>query len=132
MAAPSDPREQLGTCWGYTTRLAKGIHGLLHSCPFPGGYDLKLGTSEHGQVVAPENLALPGFRHLLVAFGGPLGLEDSLEHDKRLKGKETSEVFDLYLNTCAGQGSRTIRTEEAVLISMAFLQSAIARFGAAR
>jgi hypothetical protein len=81
------------------------------------------------QVVAPENLQLPKFKHLLIAFGGPLGLEDALSHDKKLNDKDTSQVFDLYLNTCAGQGSRTIRTEEAMLISMAFLQSAVARFG---
>lgn len=31
-----------------------------------------------------------------------------------------------YLNTCFDQGSRTIRSEEAVLISLAFLQPAIA------
>jgi hypothetical protein len=36
--------------WGYTTRLAKGVHGLIKDCPFPEGYDLKVGTSEHGQV----------------------------------------------------------------------------------
>lgn len=82
------------------------------------------------QAVAAENLELPGFKHLLVAFGGPLGLEAALEADKKLKGRDTNEVFDLYLNTCAGQGSRTIRTEEAVLISMAYLQSAVARSGA--
>lgn len=30
-----------------------------------------------------------------------------------------------YLNTCFDQGSRTIRSEEAILISLAFLQPAI-------
>ena len=34
-------------------------------------------------------------------------------------------LFDQYINTCADQGSRTIRTEEAVLISMAYLSNAI-------
>jgi predicted SPOUT superfamily RNA methylase MTH1 len=90
---------------------------------------LQVGTSEHGQAVLPGNLVLPTFDHLLIAFGGPLGLEDCLAHDKRWKEKEPSDVFQLYLNTCPAQGSRTIRTEEAVLISMAYLQTAIGRFG---
>lgn len=30
-----------------------------------------------------------------------------------------------YLNTCFNQGSRTIRSEEAILISLAFLQPAL-------
>lgn len=80
-------------------------------------------------MVLPGNLELPRFRHLLVAFGGPEGLEDCLAHDKRLTKSSVSDVFDLYLNTCPDQGSRTIRTEEAVLISMAFVQTAVSRFG---
>lgn len=126
---PSAPRERAGLYWGYTVRLAKGLTGLLHGGPWPRGYDLKVGTSERGQVVAPGNLALPRFQHVLVAFGGPGGLEECVAHDKRLAGKEPVELFDAYLNTCAGQGSRTIRTEEAVLISMGFLQDALARCG---
>ncbi|GBF98374.1 hypothetical protein Rsub_10769 [Raphidocelis subcapitata] len=129
---PSAPREEAGLYWGYTVRLAKGLSGLLREAPFEGGYDLKVGTSEHGQVVLPGNLELPRFRHLLVAFGGPEGLEHCAANDKRLSQKSASpaaELFDAYLNTCPGQGSRTIRTEEAVLISMGFMQTAVARFG---
>ncbi len=72
-------------------------------------------------------LELPCFSHALVAFGGLHGLEDCIEQDKKLRGKLPTEVFDLYLNTCAAQGSRTIRTEEAVLISMAYLQPALTK-----
>lgn len=126
---PSQPRQRGGLYWGYSVRLAQGLAGLMHDCPFKGGYDLKIGTSERGQVVQPGNLQLPRFKHVLVAFGGPGGLEECLEHDKKLAGKDTSELFDLYLNTCSKQGSRTIRTEEAILISMSFLEAAIWRFG---
>ena len=59
-------------------------------------------------------------------FGGPQGLEHALQHDE-LAGQHgcPSELFDRYLNTCFDQGSRTIRTEEAILISLAFLQPAV-------
>lgn len=127
---PSWPREKAGLYWGYTVRIAAGVAGLLRDCPFPSGsYDLKIGTSEHGQVVSPGDLLLPRFQHVLVAFGGPDGLEDALKHDKKLSGKQPAEVFDLYLNTCPQQGSRTIRTEEAILISAAYLQTALSRYG---
>lgn len=52
VAAASAPREEAGLYWGFATRLAKGISGLVRECPFEGGYDLKLGVSEHGQVRA--------------------------------------------------------------------------------
>ena len=42
-----------------------------------GGYDLVVGTSERGAVAEARKLKLPGFRHALVAFGGPKGLEDA-------------------------------------------------------
>ncbi|WIA13416.1 hypothetical protein OEZ85_006996 [Tetradesmus obliquus] len=126
---PSQPREAEGLYWGYSVRLAQGLSGLLHESPFKGGYDLKIGTSERGQIVAPGNLQLPRFKHVLVAFGGPGGLEEAAEHDKAVAGRETAELFGLYLNTCAQQGSRTIRTEEAILISMSFLETALHSFG---
>ena len=55
------------------------------------------------------------FSHLLVVFGGLQGLEASLESDESMKVDDVSELFDLYLNTCPQQGSRTIRTEVQTL-----------------
>lgn len=51
------------------------------------------------------------FRHLLVVFGGLQGLEASVDADQNLDVTDPGLLFDLYLNTCPGQGSRTIRTE---------------------
>jgi predicted SPOUT superfamily RNA methylase MTH1 len=44
-----------------------------------------------------------------------------------VKVADVASLFDIYLNTCPGQGSRTIRTEEAVLISLQYLQDPIMR-----
>lgn len=127
--SPDEPRDKSGIYWGYRVRLAKGVHGLIHDSPYSGGYDLKIGTSERGQVVAPGNLQIPRFQHVLIAFGGPEGLEEAVRHDAKLTDKLTSELFDLYLNTCPQQGSRTIRTEEAILISLSFMQAALTTYG---
>jgi predicted SPOUT superfamily RNA methylase MTH1 len=126
VAGPQEPRQQHSMYWGYSTRIAKGVQGLLKGCPYKGGYDLKIGTSEHGATTPSESFKVPHFRHLLVAFGGLNGLEECIEHDSSYAQSSPDKVFDVYLNTCPNQGSRTIRTEEAVLISMSFLQPAIA------
>lgn len=69
---------------------------------------------------------LPAFRHALIVFGGPLGLEVCAAKDPQLAScEDVAGLFDLYLNTCPEQGSRTIRTEEAVLISLGALQHAL-------
>lgn len=46
-----------------------------------------------------------------MVFGGLQGLEASVDADQNLDVTDPSYLFDLYLNTCPGQGSRTIRTE---------------------
>ena len=38
-------------------------------------------------------------------------MEASLESDESLAEGDVSKLFNLYLNTCPDQGSRTIRTE---------------------
>lgn len=123
----AEPRDKCGHYWGYATRVAPTLNDLLQGCPFLGGYDLTVGTSEHGEQTPSSSLRLPKFEHLLVVFGGPTGLEPVLASDPYGKQHASpGQLFDRYINTCFDQGSRTIRTEEAVLISMSFLQPAVA------
>ncbi|CBN79505.1 conserved unknown protein [Ectocarpus siliculosus] len=131
---PSAPREELGLYWGYQTRLASGMADLLAGCPYKGGYDLTVGTSERGNVtVDSPDFALPEYRHALVVFGGVQGIEATVDADESLQlpGSESSALFDMWVNTCPGQGSRTIRTEEAVLITLARLRSHVLGNGVA-
>ncbi|XP_064396487.1 putative methyltransferase C9orf114 isoform X2 [Halichondria panicea] len=124
--SPLTPGQELGLYWGYNVRLASNFGSVFTECPFQGGYDVTIGTSERGDSV-DALAALPGFRHLLIVFGGVKGLEYSLECDSSLEEEEVSGLFHHYLNTCPSQGSRTIRTEEAVLISLASLRPLIKR-----
>ena len=41
----ADPREKGGLYWGYITRMAPSLQALVEQCPFPGGYDMTVGTS---------------------------------------------------------------------------------------
>ncbi|XP_050220272.1 uncharacterized protein LOC126670561 [Mercurialis annua] len=121
----SKPREEAGMYWGYRVRYASSISSMLNDSPYQGGYDHVIGTSEHGQIINSSELSLPSFRHLMIAFGGLAGLEECIEEDSKLKGTNVREVFDSYLNTCPHQGSRTIRTEEAIFISLQYFQEPI-------
>ena len=51
-------------------------------------------------------------------------MEEVVENDESLDvaPEDVSNLFDAYVNVCPDQGSRTIRTEEAVLVGMASLQ----------
>ena len=62
-------------------------------------------------------------RHVLIVFGGVKGLEYALSKDASLKDvKDVSKLFHYYINTCPNQGSNTIRTEEAILITLSALR----------
>lgn len=132
---PEAPREDAGYYWGFTPRLAGSLTEVFTECPYEGGYDYSIGTSERGsplkdltdKVLAPpsgdEGPVTPSttWNHLLIVFGGPAGLEKAVQNDPTLaqKGiKDASELFDAWVNFVEGQGSRTIRTEEAVWMGL--------------
>ncbi|XP_036040274.1 putative methyltransferase C9orf114 homolog isoform X2 [Onychomys torridus] len=127
VVSSQDPRTRAGLYWGYTVRLASCLSAVFAEAPFQDGYDLTIGTSERGSNVASAQL--PRFRHALVVFGGLQGLEAGVDADPNLEVSEPSVLFDFYVNTCPNQGSRTIRTEEAILISLAALQPALIQAG---
>lgn len=114
------PRTVSGLYWGYSVRLASCLSAVFSECPFKEGYDVSIGTSERGNSV--DQVTLPSFRHMLVVFGGLQGLEAGVDADPNLEVTDPSVLFDFYLNTCPSQGSRTIRTEEALLISLSALR----------
>ena len=59
-------------------------------CPFDGGYDMSVGTSERGNPLSTllENgnpsCIEPSWKHLLLVFGGVSGLEAALSADCEL------------------------------------------------
>jgi methyltransferase len=106
--------------------MASSIREVLESCPYPlGKYDLKIGTSERGDRSVEDtkfNLP-PSYQHSLIVFGGIAGIEECVDADESIKvsGSQSRTLFDVWLNICPYQGSRTIRTEEAVMIGLAKL-----------
>jgi methyltransferase len=80
-----------------------------------------LGTSDRGELVEEADFSqFKGVKHALILFGGLEGIEGLIEKDEStsLDPNEADKLFHKYLNTCPNQGTLTIRTEEAILISL--------------
>jgi len=60
VVAPTAPRTEAGLYWGYATRLAADFTTVFTECPYAGGYDLIIGTSERGNSV--DDLVLQKFK----------------------------------------------------------------------
>ncbi|KFA64741.1 hypothetical protein S40285_01411 [Stachybotrys chlorohalonatus IBT 40285] len=126
---PDTPRTEGGYYWGYSVRKCGSLSAVFTECPFENGYDLSIGTSERG---APASRVFPyskpvKFQHLLLVFGGPRGLEFAAMNDDELRpmgiqGPRTRELFDNWVDVLPNQGSRTIRTDEALFIALTALR----------
>lgn len=121
IVSPLEPRKETGIYWGYSVRIATSLSEVFIKSPYEDGYDLSIGTSDKGDPVKSLEKESLIYKHAIIVFGGLQGLEAALESDDKLEIDDPSLLFDQYLNTVPNQGSRTVRTEEAVLISLASL-----------
>ncbi|EGD72341.1 hypothetical protein PTSG_00362 [Salpingoeca rosetta] len=122
--SPSAPREQKGMYWGYSVRVAESAADVLSECPWKTGYDLCMGiTTKRGK--APEAVTMPkSFKHALVIFGGAEGLDEFVE------SRQAQKRVLHRINTCKHAGTRNIRTEESLLISLSSLSPLLRQHGA--
>ena len=72
---------------------------------------------------------LPDYKHLLIVFGGVAGIEAAIRNDRQLREMinptDAGKLFDYWVNLLPGQGSRTIRTEEAVWLGLTSLRGLV-------
>ncbi|CAD7077193.1 unnamed protein product [Hermetia illucens] len=122
IVSPWEPRAKTGVYWGYTIRVASCLSQIFTQSPYEKGYDLTIGTSDKGTPITEVAPRSYNYDHALIIFGGLQGLERALQSDSQLAVDDPQLLFDHYLNVLPKQGSRTIRTEEAILISLAALQ----------
>lgn len=138
----SAPREEAGYYWGYSVRSAPSLSAVLTECPFDGGYDVTFGTSERGESLTdlisqafrpmPRERAIPNFAHMMIVLGGVAGLEPAVRADatlRKMKVSRPEELFDYWVNVLPGQGSRTIRTEEALWLALMGLRGVVQEKG---
>ncbi|CAE8632251.1 unnamed protein product, partial [Polarella glacialis] len=72
--SPREPTTRMGIYWGFQTRIATTLKAVFEECPYEGGYDLSIGTSERGESLGLSGL--PRFKHLMIGFGGLGGFEE--------------------------------------------------------
>jgi len=105
--------------WGYSLR---GSKGRLSDLVYSPEWDLTIGTSRYGEpyTAAQERLEADWVRaeKTLIVFGS---YKDGVLDIIKREGRKPEEVFDYILNTVPNQGATTIRTEEAILSTLAVL-----------
>ena len=123
--SPSEPRAKYGLYWGFQARVAASLGDVFSQSPYPGGYDLlvgsapKRGDSTRGLSVAPK-------KHTLVVFGGEGGIDAAVDNDEGLAtlNQDTRALFDLYLGFGTHAGTREMRLEEEMTVALTTLEIA--------
>lgn len=132
LVSPFTPRKVHGLYWGYETRLANSFNDTFTESSFkssdgnPEPYDCIIGCTESGssQIDASQ---IPKFKHCLIVFGGEKGIEGCAEADEsfKLSAQNVHTMFTMWLNPHKTGGCKSVRTEEAILISLSKLNSVL-------
>ena len=112
-------RNEISEYWGFTVTAEKLPFGKMVKTR---GFDLAVATSKYGIQLASvaEEMAERWKKAgaILVAFGTPTkGLYEIVEQE----GLDLEEIVDFVVNAVPMQGTETIRTEEAIIASLAVL-----------
>lgn len=112
-------REDVPQYWGYRVRVEKRSFGKMVA---DGGFDLRIATARIGDnfmdVSGKIGAKWGGSQRVLVAFGAPSrGLHEIAQDE----GVNLAEIADFVVNMVPCQGTVTVRTEEALLASLAIL-----------
>jgi len=112
-------REEIAEYWGYNVTVEKSSFSKLVK---RGGFDLTIATSKYGvpfHAVAEKIFEKwDKAEKILVAFGAP---SEGLYEIARQEGFNLDEIVDFVVNTVPEQGTETVRTEEAIIASLAVL-----------
>jgi predicted SPOUT superfamily RNA methylase MTH1 len=85
-------------------------------------FDLRIGTSRYGTPVeefwSEISKSLNNVESVLIVFGSPRrGLQEILSQE----GKKPMDLFHFFVNTVPSQQVATVRTEEALFITLGML-----------
>jgi hypothetical protein len=117
-------RDEVPTYWGYSVTVEKHFFGEIVKSR---GFDLTIATSKYGlpfaqvagQIVKESTRA----NSVLLAFGAPaVGLNEIVARE----GLRLENIVDFVVNTIPSQGTETVRTEEALIASLAVFNIALA------
>jgi hypothetical protein len=113
-------REEIGLYWGYNVTASSLPLGRTIGT---GSYDLAIATSRYGtpltQVAEEVRQRYRASKRVLIAFGSP---SEGLKEILRRENLKVEDVFDFTVNVIERQGTKTVRTEEAVFASLTALE----------
>jgi predicted SPOUT superfamily RNA methylase MTH1 len=111
-------RDEIPYYWGYTVTVENSFGKLIEK----GKFDLTIATSKIGDNFMDIAEKMSGkwkkANCTLVAFGAPTR---GLHEIARDEGPNLKDIVDFVVNTVPEQGTETVRTEEALLVSLAIL-----------
>ncbi len=112
-------RDDVPVYWGYRVRAEKRSFGQLVTGE---EFDLTIATARLGDkfmdVADQIGKKWSAAQHILVAFGAP---SRGLHEIAKEEGAKLEAKVDFIVNTVPGQGTATVRTEEALLATLAIL-----------
>jgi hypothetical protein len=105
--------------WGYKVTKTQSLGRLLREHRYP----VSIGTSRYGAPLSdfwrPLRTAIQN-QPVLLAFGAPQrGLQEILQAESM----NAKEAFDFFVNTVPDQQTVTVRTEEAILVTLGLLNA---------
>jgi predicted SPOUT superfamily RNA methylase MTH1 len=110
-------RDEITDYWGYTVLIERQPFGRLVKSR---RFDLTIATSRYG---APFSGMAGNITEkwekantILIAFGSPM---QGLHEIVRSEGISLDQAVDIVVNTIPSQGTKTVRTEEALIASLA-------------
>jgi hypothetical protein len=117
-------RDEVPTYWGYSVTVEKHFFAEIVKSR---GFDLTIATSKYGlpfaQVAGQIVEGSVRANSVLLAFGAPaVGLNEIVARE----GLRLENIVDFVVNTIPSQGTETVRTEEALIASLAVFNIALA------
>jgi hypothetical protein len=114
-------RDDVEVYWGFKVRVENRPFGQLVTA---GGFDLTIATARLGvsfrEVADKIGVKWSSAHHVLVAFGAPSrGLHEIVKDE----GARLEAIVDFVVNTIPQQGTETVRTEEALLATLAIFNA---------
>jgi len=110
-------RDDISAYWGYRIRVEKRPFAQFVT---DDEFDLTIATAKLGDkfidVVNKIQKKWSNAQHILVAFGAP---QRGLHEVAKEEGAKLEAIVDFIVNTVPDQGTATVRTEEALLASLA-------------
>ncbi|MEM3642119.1 MAG: putative RNA uridine N3 methyltransferase [Candidatus Bathyarchaeia archaeon] len=109
--------DEIPLYWGYKVTVWENSFGKLVKT---GKFDLKIATSRYGsrfpEIIGSIAEKWRSAKNVLVGFGSPTkGLYEIAKHE----GLNLDQIVDFVVNTIPEQSTETVRTEEALIASLA-------------